>query len=76
MKEPLYSVILRSKFHDSFQRGEAVFFSPSSSKLVSKDQLLQEKGIDVGPQDPIEFSDDEEEMQHRGRKTEEHGELP
>lgn len=52
---------------------DTLFFSLGHCKVVSKENLIREKGIDVGPEDPLEFSDDETER--ISRKGKEEGEL-
>lgn len=53
--------------------GSTLHFSPELVNIVSRDMLAADKGIDADPNMPPEFSDDEQELDHR--KGRESGEI-
>lgn len=59
--------------HQNPDIGAVLHFCPESVAIVSRDMLVADKGIDADPDMPPEFSDDEQELNHkRGRES---GEL-
>lgn len=73
MAGPLYSVLVFPDMLPSIKASDTLWFSMRHCRVVSKESLIREKGIDVGPEDPVEFSDDETE--HALRRSKEEGEL-
>lgn len=68
MATPFYVVLLRREDVD-LELGSPVYFSPNHIKVVCKELLVQERGIDADvdadADAPKYFSDDEEEQRYK-----------
>lgn len=68
MATPFYVVLLRNDDVD-LEPGAPVYFSPNHIKVVSKELLAQDRGIDVDADVDADaskyFSDDEEERRYK-----------